>query len=72
MCSSNPGFLESRFSTVEVFQGPGFHGPGPGSGSRVRFQVTEVAFEVNVVRRLGEQHLLPKSWQAQKKPFSFG
>ena len=25
-----------------------------------------------VVRHLAEQHLIPKSWQAQKKSFSFG
>ena len=54
-----PGFLGSRFFSVQVFQGPGFSGSGskvqglgpvsasrvqgPRSGSRVRVQVLEVA-----------------------------
>ena len=52
-------FSRSRFFRVEVFQGPGFSEPrffrvqvfkvrvlGPGSGSRVRVQVIEVAVSV--------------------------
>ena len=31
-----PGFSGSRFFRVQVFQGPGFSGFGPGSGSRVQ------------------------------------
>ena len=40
MFLQGPGFSESRFFRVQVFQGPGFLG----SGSRVWFQVLEVAF----------------------------
>ena len=48
----DPGFSGSRFFRVNIFQGPGFQGPvagsrvrGPGSESRVRVQVLEVALE---------------------------